>query len=150
MAKEIERKYLVINEQYKEMAYGSSHIIQGYLSTRREATVRVRIRDDKAYLTIKGQNIGIVRDEWEYPILLSDAKDMFEICEGNIIDKTRYLVNYHGQIWEIDEFHGVHQGLVLAEIEMETADSEYPLPPFIGREVSGDNRYYNSVLAGIK
>lgn len=150
MAKEIERKYLVINDKYIEMAYSSSHIIQGYLSTRKEATVRVRIRDDKAYLTIKGQNIDIVRDEWEYPILLPDAKDMLEICEGNIIDKTRYLVNYRGQIWEIDEFHGVHHGLVLAEIEMETAGSEYPLPPFIGREVSGDSRYYNSVLAGIK
>lgn len=150
MAKEIERKYLVTNVRYKEMAFRASRIIQGYISNSATATVRVRIRDGQAFLTIKSRNKGIVRDEWEYAIPVSEAESMLKICEGNIIEKIRYEVNYKGHIWEVDEFKGIHQGLIIAEIEMETENTEYSLPPFVGEDVSEDCRYYNSVLAGIE
>lgn len=150
MAKEIERKYLVEDDSYKSMAYSSSKIIQGYLSTRKESTVRIRIRDNHAYITIKGINSGVIRDEWEYEIPVADATEMLDLCDGIVLDKTRYLVNYGDRLWEIDEFHGAHDGLVVAEIELGAENDTYPLPPFIGKEVTGDARYYNSVLSGIK
>ena len=152
MSKEIERKYLVVSDSYKELASEKHHIVQANLSTRPDATVRVRLFDDKAFLTVKGRNKGAVRDEWEYPIPPSDAQAMIERCstEGHVIEKTRLIVDAGmGLKWEIDEFHGHHQGLIVAEIELPEVDTSYTLPDFIGEEVTDDPRYYNSSLAGL-
>lgn len=147
MAKEIEKKYLVNSSSYRETASARHNIVQGYLCRDINATVRIRILDDKAFLTIKGRNHGIVRDEWEYPIPTADAKEMLERCtKGSIIEKTRYIVPSGDLNWEIDEFHGSHSGLVLAEIELPDEKTDFRLPDFIGTEVSGDPRYYNSNL----
>lgn len=147
MAKEIERKYLVVSDSYRRMASTSSLIIQAYLSRDPKATVRVRIKGDKAYLTIKGVNDGAVRDEWEYAIPVDDAKEMIKRCaSGTVIEKTRWIVDYAGMTWEVDEFGGKHSGLVIAEVELPTAEAEIDLPPFVGKEVTGDVRYYNSSL----
>lgn len=148
MAKEIERKFLVINTSFIDKALSATHIRQTYISTNPDATVRLRIRDDKAYITVKGRNKGVVRDEWEYSIPVSDAEEMAErLAGGFAIDKTRYIVDADGWKWEIDLFHGKHEGLIVAEIEMPSADSKPTLPDFIGKEVTGDVRYYNSVLS---
>ena len=148
MAKEIERKFLVNNTSFIQQAISSTRIRQTYLSDNPDATVRLRIKDDSAFLTVKGRNKGVIRDEWEYPIPLTDAVEMAERLTGGFsIDKTRYIVDFEGWKWEIDCFHGRHDGLIVAEIEMPSADCCPPLPSFIGREVSGDPRYYNSVLS---
>ena len=102
----------------------------------------------EAFLTVKGRNSGAIRDEWEYPVPVTDAEEMARrLCGGFAIDKTRYIVDHLGWKWEVDLFHGHHEGLILAEIEMPSADSNPPLPPFIGPEVTGDPRYYNSTLS---
>lgn len=147
MAKEIEKKYLVKSYSYRETASSRHSIVQGYLCRDINATVRIRILDDKAFLTIKGRNHGIARDEWEYAIPPADAREMLERCtKGSVIEKTRYIVPSGDLNWEIDEFHGVHSGLVLAEIELPDEKTDFCLPEFIGTEVSGDPRYYNSNL----
>lgn len=147
MAKEIERKYLVTDTSYREVATEKRHIIQAYLNRDPKATVRVRIAGDMAFLTIKGKNSGAVRDEWEYAIPISDARNMIERCAtGRIIEKTRYIVPFGGYLWEVDEFGGELEGLTVAEIELPSADTEFSLPSFIGDEVTGDPRYYNSSL----
>lgn len=147
MAKEIERKFLVIDDSYKSLATTAHHIIQGYVSRRKEATVRVRIRDDRSFLTIKGTTDGISRDEWEFEIPTTDAREMLRsVCEGNIIEKTRYIVPFNGMTWEIDQFINPVT-LTIAEIELPSEDvSISPLPPFIGEEVSGNPAFYNSNL----
>ena len=146
MAKEIERKFLVKNADFKNWAFKSIEIQQGYVSTEPERTVRVRLKDDKAFLTLKSKNIGIERDEWEYQIPVSDAKEILErMCTKRIL-KTRYLVDYEGLTWEIDEFHGKLEGLVVAEVELQSPDIQISLPQFIGREVSDNPSYYNSAL----
>lgn len=148
MAKEIERKFLVTDTSYVRLAQSVRHIRQTYISTNPDATVRLRIADGNAWLTVKGRNSGAVRDEWEYPIPVNDAEEMAErLAGGFAIDKTRYVVDFEGWKWEIDCFHGRHEGLTVAEIEMPSADSNPPLPPFIGKEVTDDPRYYNSTLA---
>lgn len=148
MAKEIERKFLVTGSSYEKEAVSKKHIIQGYLSTDIRATIRVRITDDSAVLTIKGKNEGVVRDEWEYPIPLDDAKEMLErLSTGVLIDKTRYIIDYEGKQWEVDSFKSPVDGLVVAEIELESADEQFAIPPFIGKEVTGDPAYYNSSIA---
>ena len=147
MAKEIERKYLVIDDGYKSMSTESHHIIQGYLSLNKEATVRLRIADDVAYITIKGINKGAIRNEWEYPIPIEDAREMLQLASGTIIEKIRHIVHYGEHKWEVDEFGGDNVGLVVAEIELRAEDEQFPLPPFIGQEVTGDPNYYNSALA---
>lgn len=150
MAKEIERKYLVNSELYKSMAQCVKYIEQGYLSLQKEATVRVRIKENCAFLTIKGLSMGAVRDEWEYQIPIEEAREMLsQCCQSDLISKHRYEVVYEGFLWEIDEFHGRHEGLVVAEIELGAEDESFPLPPFIGEEVTGDPAYYNSSLSGI-
>lgn len=147
MAKEIERKFLVSDDSYKLMASESHRIAQGYISRRKEGTVRVRILDDEAFLTVKGKNYGISRNEWEYPIPVEDAREMFrDVCEDPILEKTRWIVPYEGLIWEVDEFRGALAPLVMAEVELPSADTPVSLPPFVGREVSGDPAYYNSNL----
>lgn len=147
MAKEIERKFLVTDNSYRDMATSSTRIMQGYISRRREGTVRVRVRGERAYLTIKGITQGIERNEWEYEIDPADAMTMLrECCEGGVLEKVRYVVPYGGYEWEVDEFGGRLAPLVVAEVELPSADEEVAFPPFIGREVSGDPAYYNSNL----
>ncbi len=148
MAKEIERKFLVKDRSFISQAEAAVSIRQAYISTDPDATVRIRIRDKEAFLTVKGRNSGAIRDEWEYPVPVADAEEMARrLCGGFAIDKTRYIVDHLGWKWEVDIFHGHHEGLILAEIEMPSADSNPPLPPFIGPEVTGDPRYYNSTLS---
>lgn len=148
MTKEIERKFLVDDTSFIPLAASSSRIRQAYISTNPDSVVRLRIRDSRAYLTVKGRNDGAVRDEWEFEIPVADAEEMAgRLCGGFAIDKTRYIVNFEGWEWEIDLFHGRHDGLILAEVEMPSADCNPPIPPFIGKEVTGDPRYYNSTLS---
>lgn len=148
MALEIERKFLVKDESYKEMAYQASRIAQGYICSMRGRTVRVRIRDGKGYLTIKGpaDAAGIGRYEWEREIPLQEAQELMSLCEPGMINKTRYLVRSGQHVFEVDEFYGENEGLVIAEVELSSADEEYEKPLFIGEEVTGDVRYYNSFL----
>lgn len=148
MALEIERKFLVKDESYKKMAYQASRIAQGYICSMRGRTVRVRIRDGKGYLTIKGpaDAVGIGRYEWEKEISLQEAQELMNLCEPGMIDKTRYLVRSGRHVFEVDEFYGENEGLVIAEVELSSADEVYEKPLFIGEEVTGDVRYYNSFL----
>ena len=148
MAKEIERKFLVVNDSYKELCNTVLNISQGYITTDKKAVVRVRTCNEKGFLTIKGENSGAVRDEWEYPIPVDDAKEMIRKLAGNtVIAKTRYLIDFKGFRWEVDEFHSPAAGLVVAEIELHDESTEFPLPPFIGEEVTGNPAYYNSSIA---
>ena len=148
MNQEIERKYLVTSDCYKEMAVARYHIRQGYISREKTGTVRVRITDDKAYLTIKGKPVAghLARYEWEKEIDVHDAEELMKLCQGTIIDKTRWIVPATEEKlkWEVDEFHGKHEGLVVAEIELEREDQSFDKPNFIGKEVSSDPRYYNA------
>ena len=145
---EIERKYLVTSDCYKEMAVARYHIIQGYISREKTGTVRVRITDDKAYLTIKGKPAAghFARYEWEKEIDVKEAEELMKLCQGTIIDKTRWIVPAmeEGLKWEVDEFHGKHDGLVVAEIELESEDQVVALPAFIGKDVTDDPQYYNA------
>lgn len=147
MAKEIERKYLVCNTDYKQLATSRAEIEQFYLSTDPKATVRIRITGDTAYLTVKGRNEGCTRDEWEYAIPADDAREMARLASATPVRKTRWIVEAGCHKWEVDEFHGHLEGLTVAEIELTCADTRPPLPAFVGREVTGDPRYYNSMLA---
>lgn len=146
MALEIERKFLVNDESYKKLALRKHHIIQGYLSRRKDATVRIRIIDDFARITVKSVTVSATRHEWEYQIPLNDAKEMLEICEGNIIEKTRWIILDNGMTWEIDEFHQPKSKLTLAEVELDNEDLAISLPSFVGKEVTGIPAYYNSNL----
>lgn len=146
---EIERKYLVKDNSYKQLATAHYHIYQGYISREKTGTVRIRITDDKAFLTIKGKPIAchFARYEWEKEIDIQDAKELLKLCQGTIIDKTRWIVpvdDSNDLKWEIDEFHGKHKGLELAEIELQYEEQTFSLPPFIGKEVTDDPQYYNA------
>ena len=148
MNQEIERKYLVTSDCYKERAVARYHIRQGYISREKTGTVRVRITDDKAYLTIKGKPAAghFARYEWEKEIDVKEAEELMKLCQGTIIDKTRWIVPAmeEGLKWEVDEFHGKHERLVVAEIELESEDQVVVLPAFIGKEVTDDPQYYNA------
>ena len=148
MALEIERKFLVKDDCYKERAYSSSRITQGYICSGRGRTVRVRIRDDKGYLTIKGPADvkGLGRYEWEKEIPVLEAQELMKLCEPGMIDKTRYLVRSGKHVFEVDEFYGENEGLVVAEVELDSEEEAYEKPDFVGEEVTGDVRYYNSFL----
>ncbi|MBQ9576547.1 MAG: CYTH domain-containing protein [Muribaculaceae bacterium] len=146
MGMEIEHKFLVKDNSYKDAASKKSEIKQGFLSRARERTVRVRVRDDKGYITVKGIGSGATHPEFEYEIPLDDALQMLSLCEPPVIEKTRYIVMHEGNMWEVDEFHTGQEGLVIAELEVPSEEYRFPLPPFIGREVTGDPRYYNSQL----
>ncbi|MBC8592394.1 CYTH domain-containing protein [Oscillospiraceae bacterium N12] len=147
MSQEIERKFLVVGE-YKTQAFAQSRIIQGYISSARGRTVRVRIRDGKGYLTIKGASnaSGTSRYEWEKEIPLEEAEELMKLCEPGIIDKTRYLVRSGAHVFEVDEFYGENEGLTVAEVELGSEEEAFVKPDFIGVEVTGDIRYYNSQL----
>ena len=148
MPQEIERKFLVTDTSYRELATSSSHIVQGYICSDKGRTVRIRIRNDKGYLTIKGGSnaAGLSRYEWEQEIDVADAHDLLKLCEPGIIDKVRYLVPSGNHVFEVDEFAGENQGLVIAEVELAAEDEPYTKPAFIGQEVTGNRRYYNSQL----
>ncbi len=147
MATEIEHKYLVIGDEYKRAGCVSTLYRQGYLTTDKRCVVRVRIAGEKAYLTIKGENHGATRPEYEFAIDVEMAQSMIDtLCVPPIIEKTRYLYPYQGHTWEIDCFHGINEGLVIAEIELSDDNESYACPPFIGKEVTGIERYYNSNL----
>ena len=149
MAQEIERKFLVLDDSYKHEAYNFSHVRQGYLCSERGKTVRIRLRDDKAYLTIKGPSLdgGLSRYEFEREIPFADGEMMLSLCRDGLIDKTRWLVRSGDHIFEVDEFHGDNDGLVVAEVELKSADETPIIPHFIGKEVTGDRRYYNAQLS---
>lgn len=144
---EIERKFLVKDQRWKALIQEEYAIQQGYLSTEEECAVRVRIKKNAAFITIKGPRENAVRPEFEYEIPLNDAKALIRLSKGSIIKKTRFSVNHQSQIWEIDQFEGDNQGLVIAEIELNEADEEIQLPSWIGAEVTQDERYYNHSLA---
>lgn len=147
---EIERKFLVHkrNGAYKAMAYASARIKQGYICSGRGCTVRVRTRDDRAFLTIKGPSVdgGLSRYEFEKEITLDEAEQLMRLCEPGLIDKTRYLVRSGKHVFEVDEFYGDNDGLVIAEVELGSADEPFEKPAFIADEVTGDRRFYNSYL----
>jgi adenylate cyclase len=146
MALEIERKYLIDLEKIGTLGNGI-RIKQGYLSTDKNAVVRVRVKNDKAYLTIKGSNSGIARLEFEYEIPFEEANEMLEkLCQKPVIDKTRYIINHENHTWEVDIFYGDNEGLVVAEVELSSEDEHINLPIWVKEEVSHDDRYFNSNL----
>ena len=147
MAQEIERKFLVSGD-FKSFAFAQSRIMQGYICSARGRTVRVRIRDDKGYLTIKGASneSGTSRYEWEKELPLSEAEELMKLCEPGIIDKTRYLVKAGEHTFEVDEFYGENEGLVMAEVELKDENENFIKPAWLGEEVTGDVKYYNSML----
>lgn len=148
MGLEIERKFLVKSD-FKQFAYKKEHIAQGYLSSVPERTVRIRIKGEKGYITIKGigNQSGMARYEWEKEIALNEAKELIELCESGIIGKTRYYIKNGELTFEVDEFAGLNQGLVMAEIELPNEDTPFTRPEWLGEEVTNDKRYYNSYLS---
>ncbi|MBD2353113.1 CYTH domain-containing protein [Tolypothrix sp. FACHB-123] len=146
MAAEIERKFLVKGDSWRKLAQGSRYV-QGYISTAKQATVRVRIVGNQGYLTIKGQSVQYTRSEYEYSIPVEDAQEMLDtLCDRPLIEKMRYRIEYGNLLWEIDEFHGVNQGLIVAEVELSDEQQQIELPIWIGEEVSHDAKYFNSNL----
>lgn len=147
MAQEIERKFLVKGD-FKPEVEKKTRIIQGYLSSVPERTVRVRVKGDKGFLTIKGMGnaSGASRYEWEREIPVAEAEDLLQICEPGVIDKIRYLVKSGDHVFEVDEFFGDNQGLIIAEVELQSEDEAFVKPAWLGEEVTGYTRYYNSML----
>ncbi|HRR48793.1 MAG TPA: CYTH domain-containing protein [Bacteroidales bacterium] len=147
MGQEIERKFLVKGE-FKHLASKSTRIIQGYLSSVPERTVRVRVKGDKGFITVKGigNNSGASRFEWEKEISVEEAQELLSICEPGIIDKTRYMIKVGPHTFEVDEFYGENEGLTLAEVELSSENEAFEKPDWLGEEVTGDARYYNSML----
>lgn len=148
MFQEIERKYLVIGNDFKNHAGKVIHITQGYISSEPERTVRIRLTDDKAFITIKGKSnsSGTTRFEWEKEIEVKEAEELLKLCKPVLIKKSRYLVEVGGHTFEIDEFHDENEGLVLAEVELQDEMEEIEKPTWLGKEVTGDKRFYNAFL----
>jgi len=148
MGLEIERKFLIKGD-YKKHAVKSLTIKQGYISTVHGITVRVRLKDKKGYLTIKGSTgeSGLSRYEWEKEIAYEEADELLSLCDSGIIDKTRYIIPAGNYTWEVDEFHGENEGLFIAEIELKSESDTFSVPDWLGQEVTGDLRYYNSYIA---
>jgi adenylate cyclase len=146
MGKEIERKFLVVGDVWRSLGPGTL-MQQGYLSTDLERVVRVRLEGEDASMTIKGQVVGATRGEWEYTIPKQDAEEMLaQLCLRPLIEKTRYRIMHEGMLWEVDEFLGDNEGLVVAEIELTSEDQPFAKPAWVGEEVTGDARYYNANL----
>lgn len=146
---EIERKFLVTSNAYRDEAHNSTRIVQGYLNSDPERTVRVRIKGEKGYLTIKGKgnDSGTTRFEWEQEISFSDATNLADLCEAITIEKIRYEIPLGKHVYEVDEFLGENKGLVLAEVELTHEDERFIKPSWLGLEVTGDAKYYNSQLS---
>ena len=145
---EIERKFLVKKgDAFKRAAFSCSHIVQGYIPVD-GATVRIRIRDNQTYLTIKSHSVdgGLSRYEFEKEITMDEAQHLIKLCKGGVIDKHRYLVKSGNHTFEVDDFHGENVGLIMAEVELSSTEEEFEKPEFIGIEVTGDKRFYNSHL----
>lgn len=147
MAQEIERKFLVCGE-YKTKAYKSVRITQGYILSDKRKSVRIRITNEKAFITIKGESSedGLSRFEWEKEINVNEAKELLKLCSDNFIDKTRYLIKHGNHTIEVDEFHGDNEGLVIAEVELKSETDTFLKPDYLGEEVTGISKYYNSQL----
>ena len=147
MGQEIERKFLVAGD-FKPFAKKAVRIVQGYLSSVAERTVRIRVKGDEGFITVKGigSESGASRFEWEKESPVSDALELMKLCEPGVIDKTRYLVDVGGHTYEVDEFYGDNDGLVVAEIELSSEDEDFIRPEWLGEEVTGDVKYYNSML----
>lgn len=146
MAKEIERKFLVKGDEWRDLAEGTRYR-QGYLNSAKERVVRVRTINDKGFLTIKGITVGATRSEFEYEIPLDDTDFMLDnLCEQFLIEKNRYKIQMGDLIWEVDEFFGKNEGLIVAEVELTSEDQEFEKPEWIGEEVTSDTRYFNSNL----
>lgn len=148
MGYEIERKFLVKGD-YKSHSFKNFRIKQGYLSLSGMSVVRVRVKGDKAFVTIKSavEDGKIKRNEWEYEIPVADAEEMLLLCEEAVIDKTRYLINVGNHVFEVDEFYGDNEGLLIAEVELQAEDEAFEKPDWLGPEVTGNVRYYNSFLS---
>lgn len=149
MSLEIERKFLVKNHDYKKDSYAKKYIKQGYLNSDKNRTVRIRIADKKAFITIKGKSnaAGTTRFEWEKEIKKEEVENLFLLCEPSIIEKTRYLIKVDKHTFEVDEFYGDNQNLVVAEIELTSENEEFLKPNWLGKEVTGDVKYYNSSIS---
>jgi CYTH domain-containing protein len=149
MHTEIERKFLVLNNGFIKESHKQYQIVQGFLNSHKKRTVRVRITNDKAFLTIKGKSnkSGTSRFEWEKEIPINEAKQLLKLCEKEIIKKTRYLVNIKNHLFEIDVFKDKNKGLIIAEIELKEENDIFTKPKWLGKEVTGDLKYYNSVLS---
>ena len=148
---EIERKFLVVSDDYRQSAHAQIRIVQGFLNTDPIRTVRVRLYDNKGYLTIKGisNRSGTSRKEWEFEISAEEASELLELSTDPIIEKTRYLVSVDNHLFEVDEFVGLNDGLVVAELELNDENEEFPRPDWLGKEVTGDPKYYNAQLSKI-
>lgn len=148
---EIERKFLVVSDAYKAEAFKKTRITQGFLSTDPERTVRVRLKGTQGYLTIKGKsnNSGTSRFEWEKEIEINEAEELLKLCKKGVIDKIRYEVKSNAHTYEIDEFFGLNEGLILAEIELNSENEAFAKPSWLGEEVTGEVKYYNSQLSEI-
>ncbi|MEH6536700.1 MAG: CYTH domain-containing protein [Psychroserpens sp.] len=146
---EIERKFLVVSEDFKTESYKQTRIIQGFLNTNPERTVRVRLKGERGYFTVKGKstNDGLSRFEWEKEILKTDAEDLLQLCEKGVIDKVRYEVKVGDHLYEVDVFSEDNEGLIIAEVELNHEDESFEKPDWLGQEVTGDKRYYNSQLS---
>ena len=146
---EIERKFLVKNDSFKNLATAKKNISQGYLNTHPERTVRIRIADEKAFLTIKGKGneTGMTRFEWEKEIQVDEAKALLALCEKGVIEKTRFLIPAGNHVFEVDEFYGENAGLVIAEIELSDENEAFEKPNWLGQEVTNDEKYYNAYLS---
>ncbi len=149
MSVEIERKFLVKNNDFKNESYSEKYIKQGYLNSDKNRTVRIRITNEKAFMTIKGKSntTGTTRFEWEKEIKKEEAEDLLLLCEPGIIEKTRYLVKVGHHIFEVDEFYGDNEGLVIAEVELNNENETFTKPIWIDEEVTGDIKYYNSSIS---
>ncbi len=146
MGTEIEKKFLIINDDWRVLGTGKSYC-QGYLNSEKGRTVRIRIINDHGILTIKGPNVGGTRLEYEYDIPIEDAKEMLtQLCHKPLIEKTRYKIPFKGFTWEVDQFTGENEGLIFAEIELKYEGQTFEIPPWIGEEVTDDSRYYNANL----
>ena len=147
MATEIERKFLLYSDGWRKLVSRQCRYRQGYLANSESASVRVRVAGGRAHLNVKGMTLGVSREEFEYEIPLADGLDMLNnLCIGPLIEKTRFFVEYSGHTWEIDVFDGDNAGLVVAEIELESEEEPFELPPWVGKEVSDEERYYNVCL----
>ena len=146
---EIERKFLVKSDAFKKFAFAKNNIAQGYLNSNPERTVRVRIKGESGFITIKGKGnaTGTTRFEWETEISLLEAKSLLKLCEKGVIEKTRYEVKVGEHVFEVDEFYGDNQGLIVAEIELKSEDETFEKPHWLGEEVTNNNRYYNAALS---
>lgn len=146
---EIERKFLVLSDDFKNEAVTQHRIVQGYLNSDPERTVRVRIKGDTGFITIKGKGneSGTTRMEWEKEIPVKDAEELLKLCEKGSIDKIRYEVPFGGHVYEVDTFFGENNGLIIAEIELKDEDESFKKPKWLGQEVTGDKRYYNAYLS---